>query len=352
MKLSFGMIVLNGEPFIKYNLDNIYQHAHEILIVEGAVSKFKHASTPDGHSTDNTINIIKEYPDPDNKIKLIQYDGFWPEKDEMSNAYMERCTGDYIWQLDVDEFYKPEAIEKVRAYLSDNPETTRVEVQTVNFWHGFKSIMRGASYCFGADKFRRIFKFEPGYRFKTHRPPTIIDTDGKECCGKHVLSADELLQRLNVFMFHYSYVFEGGVQAKADYYSRMGWGGGCEDGSIWATKEWKRLSNPLRIHLVDFPPSWIEPFNGEHPMVIKQMIRDIGYTENPLIENFLNHNWNKYAKAGEYICNLCILKKQSKIHGFLAALRALSQVMIPTDSKKFYANLAIFNAATKLVRTI
>ena len=72
MKISFGIIVVNGEPFIKYNLENLYPHAHEILIVEGAVEKFKHASTPDGHSLDNTVKIIKEFPDPENKIKLIQ----------------------------------------------------------------------------------------------------------------------------------------------------------------------------------------------------------------------------------------------------------------------------------------
>ena len=32
--------------------------------------------------------------------------GFWPgEKDEQSRAYAARATGDYLWQVDVDEFY-------------------------------------------------------------------------------------------------------------------------------------------------------------------------------------------------------------------------------------------------------
>ena len=36
-------------------------------------------------------------------------DGFWPgEKDEQSRAYASRATGDYLWQVDVDEFYRPE----------------------------------------------------------------------------------------------------------------------------------------------------------------------------------------------------------------------------------------------------
>ena len=190
------MIVVNGEPFIKYNLENLYPHAHEILIVEGAVEKYKHAATSDGHSLDDTVKIIREFPDPENKIKLIQCNGFWPEKDEMSNAYMERCTGDYIWQIDVDEFYHPEDIEKVRQFLIDNPDVTRIDIQTINFWHSFKAIMQGASYCFGADKFRRIFKFKPGYRFKTHRPPTVMDSDGIVCCDEKVVTAEELVNKI------------------------------------------------------------------------------------------------------------------------------------------------------------
>ena len=58
----------------------------------------------------------------------------------MSNAYMEQCTGDYIWQIDADEFYKAEDIEKVKSFLIENPDVTRIDIQTINFWHGFKAI--------------------------------------------------------------------------------------------------------------------------------------------------------------------------------------------------------------------
>ncbi len=343
------MIVINGEPFIKYNLENLYPHAHEILIVEGAVEKYRHAATPDGHSLDDTVKIIKEFPDPLNKIKLIQREGFWPEKDEMSNAYMERCTGDFIWQIDVDEFYHPEDIEKVRAFLSENPDVTRVELQTINFWHGFKAVMQGASYCFGADKFRRIFKFKPGYRFVTHRPPTVVDRDGNTCCDRKVVSADEISKTLQVYMYHYSYVFEEGVKSKADYYSRMGWGGGCEKGAKWADNEWSHLINPLRIHLIDFPPSWIVPFEGEHPEVIHKMLQEIDCHENPQIEKFLSNRWQVFADAGAAICEICIKKKTAQLNRYRSAGQALTQLMLPTDRQKIAADLSIFKAAAKLI---
>ena len=38
-RISFGMIVLNGEPFVRYNLRAIYPFAYEIIIVEGGSSR-------------------------------------------------------------------------------------------------------------------------------------------------------------------------------------------------------------------------------------------------------------------------------------------------------------------------
>lgn len=349
IKISIGMIVLNGEPFIKYNLENLYPHAHEILIVEGAVQKFKHAATSDGHSLDSTVRIIKEFPDPEKKIKLIQNEGFWPEKDEMSNAYMACCTGDYIWQIDVDEFYKSEDIEKVRKFLEENPDATRIDIQTINFWHGFKAVIQGASYCFGADRFRRIFKYKPGYRYLTHRPPTVIDGGGNICCDARVVTAEELVDRFNVYMFHYSYVFEEGVRSKVDYYARMGWGAGCEDGKKWVEISWLRLANPLRVHLIDFPPSWIVPYKGEHPDVIRRMVHDIGFKEDPAIERYLEGKWERFAQIGEYICDICKKVKYSQINKFHASVLLLTKLMIPTDFQVSRADMSILKSVIRNV---
>ena len=113
-RISFGIIVLNGEPFTRYNLRNIYKFAYEIVIAEGASLKAAHMSTSDGHSIDKTLEIIREFQDnedPENKIKIVTAEdegypnGFWPgEKDQQSQAYAKRCTGDFLWQLDIDEF--------------------------------------------------------------------------------------------------------------------------------------------------------------------------------------------------------------------------------------------------------
>lgn len=341
------MIVLNGGLFIKYNLESLYPHAHEILIVEGAVEKFAHASTPDGHSIDNTVEIIKSFPDPDKKIKLIQRDGFWPEKDEMSNAYMEACTGDYIWQVDVDEFYKSQDILTIQAILAADRNITRIDVRSVCFLRSFNARVMGARHIYGLDAFTRIFVFKPGYKYLTHRPPTLVDETGQLFKHIKLISADEL-EGLGIVQYHYSYVASDSVSNKVDYYSRMNWGGGHEDGLHWFRQQWSTLSNPLRVHIHNFPPSWIIPFTGEHPDVVTKMIHDIGYKEDPEIINFLQNEYVKYQKAGEYISDVIINMKGNVIDNVGAALKCLSQLFVPVNRRALNANRSIMYAAIKI----
>ena len=116
-KITFGMIVLNGQPFIRYNLRALYPFAHQIIVVEGASPGAANICTLDGHSTDGTSDALwdfKAHEDPEHKLTILTAqdegyaNGFWPgEKHEQSQAYAKRATGDYLWQVDVDEFYKP-----------------------------------------------------------------------------------------------------------------------------------------------------------------------------------------------------------------------------------------------------
>lgn len=97
-KITFGIIVLNGEPFTKYCLRQLYPFAYEIIVVEGASQYAKDAADENGHSLDGTLEALyefKEQEDPEDKVQIITRDGFWSEKDEQSKAYAERAMGDY-----------------------------------------------------------------------------------------------------------------------------------------------------------------------------------------------------------------------------------------------------------------
>ena len=99
-RLTFGLIILNGQPFIRYNLRALYPFAHQIIVVEGAAPGAAEVATADGHSTDGSLAELYRFQaeeDPEQKIEIVTKDGFWSEKDEMSQAYAVRATGDYLW---------------------------------------------------------------------------------------------------------------------------------------------------------------------------------------------------------------------------------------------------------------
>jgi glycosyltransferase involved in cell wall biosynthesis len=100
MKVSIITVVFNGEKTIKDCIDSVvnqtYSHIEYIII--------------DGKSTDNTINIIREYGA---KIAV-----FVSEKDEgiydAMNKGISLATGDIIGILNADDFYrKMDGIQKI-----------------------------------------------------------------------------------------------------------------------------------------------------------------------------------------------------------------------------------------------
>ena len=61
-------------PFIKYNLKALYPYAHQIIVVEGAAPSAKYVAFEDGHSQDNTLDILRRFraeEDPENKVTVI-----------------------------------------------------------------------------------------------------------------------------------------------------------------------------------------------------------------------------------------------------------------------------------------
>ena len=182
-RISFGLIVLNGEPFVRYTVRAIYPYAHEIIVVEGATPGARNIATPGGHSRDSTLESLHDFKaneDPNDKLQIVTRDGFWSEKDEMSQAYAERATGDYLWQVDVDEFYQPADMETVLEMLEADPSITAVSFDTITFWGAPCYYVDSWYLRRGAAEYHRLFKWGAGYRYVTHRPPTVVDKHGRD----------------------------------------------------------------------------------------------------------------------------------------------------------------------------
>ena len=282
IKITFGIIVLNGEPFTKYCLRSLYPFAHEIIVVEGASEKASVISTPDGHSKDGTLEALYQFKaeeDKEDKVKIITRDGFWSEKDEQSQAYARLATGNYLWQVDIDEFYKPEDMQRIIQMLSDDPGITAMSFKIITFWGGFDYITDGWYLRRGAQIYHRLFKFGEGYKYITHRPPTVIDSSGRNLRGIKWVDG-YALNRMGINLYHYSLAFPKQVFEKSAYYANLGYP--QSDNMVkWAENDYMHLKNPFRVHNVHIHPSWLERFRGTHPPEIYRFKKDV---ENGLVD--------------------------------------------------------------------
>jgi hypothetical protein len=282
-KITFGIIVLNGEPFTRYCLRSIYPYAYEIIVVEGGHVDAKSVCTPDGHSIDGTLeslNKFKEEEDIENKLTIVTRAGFWPKKDELgrcrtpqSRAYAERASGDYLWQIDIDEFYKQEDMIKVLKLLSENPEITAVTFPTYTFWGDINYVADSWALRRGAMYYHRLFKWSEKYRYLTHEPPTVIDENGIDLRAKRWVRG-ESLKKKNIFMYHYSLLFPWQVEQKVKVYKDEK-PESYSELTKWAEDNYFKLGNPFRVHNIFWLPGWLERFHGSHPEQVICMMRDI-----------------------------------------------------------------------------
>lgn len=99
----------NSENTIKYTIDSVLNQTYkniELIIV-------------DDLSTDNTVNIVKEYIKKDNRVKLFVL----KEKGGASaarNKAIKESHGKYVAFLDADDLWKLDKLEKQIKFMEDN----------------------------------------------------------------------------------------------------------------------------------------------------------------------------------------------------------------------------------------
>lgn len=304
-RITFGIIVFNGEPFTAYCLRALYPFAHQIIVVEGACPGAATLASAEGHSTDGTLEVLyrfKTEEDPEDKIQIVTRQGFWDEKDEQSGAYADRATGDYLWQVDIDEFYKTEDMHRILKMLRDDPEITALSIREITFWGGFEYTTDGWYLRGGPDVCHRLFKWGAGYRYITHRPPTVLDPMGRDL-RKIKWVDSKTLEKLGIFLYHYSLVFPRQVSEKCEYVSKRE-GARYPEAKVWATQAFYNLTRPYRVHNVYTHPSWLEHFAGSHPLQIDVLRHDleagrvqIEMRQNDDVEAMIDSFWYRSGRA-------------------------------------------------------
>jgi hypothetical protein len=279
--VSFGMIVLNGLPFLPHNLRALYPYAHQIVVVEGASPGAASIAGSDGHSRDGTLDELRRFSageDPEGKLVIVtaedegHADGFWPgEKDEQSRAYAARASGDYLWQVDVDEFYLPGDMETVLDLLRSEPPVTAVTFPTMTLWGAPWCAVDGWFLRRGAADYHRLFKWGPGYTYARHRPPTVLDDHGHDARSGRWLDGREMRRR-GIVMQHYSLLLPQQVNEKVEYYANWGVDARRLLGRRWFADSYLTLRRPYHVHNVYQCPSWLLRYDGPHPPEVDRMI--------------------------------------------------------------------------------
>ncbi len=320
IKISFGIIVFNGQPFTKYCLRSIYPYAHEIIVAEGACLAAKDMATKDGHSTDGTLQALYEFKnneDPENKLKIITKNGFWTEKDEQSQAYSSIMTGNYLWQIDIDEFYIAEDIEKIIKILQEKPDITAISFKQLTFWGDLNYKCDSVFLKFFTD-IHRIFKFEKGYKYLKHRPPIVTDNTGRSVMDIKPISATDMEKKYGVYMYHYSLLLPKQVREKILYYKTLGFKhNNSYTMQDWAYKNYFAIENPFLLHNVYSHPGWIERYEEKHPEQIKIMMQDIKsgkinyeLRDNSDVEELINNPL--YLQGIEAVKNTLVLARKGQ----------------------------------------
>lgn len=292
--LNFIIIVLNGMPFIKYLLKSIYKYAKRIVVIEGAVENCKFAADENGNSIDGTIEAIREFNDHEDKLVFAQ--GVWEEKLHMQNKGLEFIDDGYVWLVDSDEFYKDTDIEKVIDLLSKDNSITQLNfISNFNFWKGFDYYFTSPEFFKPIHHYRRIFKYQKGSYFTSHRPPTLLYPQENRTTDEINLIDGFQTYSLGINLYHYSYVFKEQVEQKIKLYNKYGWGEGWNLDLInWYNNFYLAWTPENRELLEKEYPIWTgskESFSvrflGDHPLEINNLRKEIKIEDANITEEYM-----------------------------------------------------------------
>ena len=119
MKISYAIPVCNEYKEIKYLLEYLTKHKREQdeIVVQ----------CDQGNTTSEVYDVLKQYSD----IKVIE---FALNKDFASfkNNLKNNCTGDYIFQIDADEYPEEYLMNTIEWILKENPKTDIFWVPRIN----------------------------------------------------------------------------------------------------------------------------------------------------------------------------------------------------------------------------
>jgi len=139
----------NNESTIKETLDSLVHQTYKNIIIK----------VFDNASTDNSINILKEYELKYNNIKIFQNEKHLVSAEENFNVCIENLEGDFGALYHSDDIYEPTIVEEQVEFFLKNQECVAVSTD-LNLIDEYS---------------RRLFKITFKNRFRTEKDYIIIN---------------------------------------------------------------------------------------------------------------------------------------------------------------------------------
>ena len=303
------LAVHNEEGWVEYNLANNYDEFDIIRVIEGAVQG-RPASTDDGHSTDRTVELIRSFPDPDDKIALIRLPRFFKSLEEQKQVFLELASeGEWLFIVDCDEFYMEGDIEKVRKAIESRPTASEIIPTFLHFYRDFYHLK--APHPEWQPQHQRIIRYRKGLRYHTH--PVVTDGNGQ--CTYFAGDYQRLRYTMpHLWIYHYGHAKGKEFhQMKKDFYK--------SELDKFALADGTSASDKFDEKFVEFmegtePYDTILEFDGPHPEVLAdhpQMYRvDEQYTlteaDKLCHAEFDFKNWkDNFVYGAEELPNIALL---------------------------------------------
>ena len=213
MKHCHFSILYNELPFLKQKLPFLYVHFDQIIFYDLNVT-----TDPYRFSTDGSHEFILNYPDPANKITLIEetdlshvtqyYGGSGIAKRKMFTLASQRIKEniDVFWCSDLDEFFHPSLLKEVETVFEDNKKVNSINLEHYYFWKDFDLLM--------CDPESDIMRLPP--RIARHQKGNVYGH-----CSLHE-QYPQTYELKTQRLYHFAWLGEERCQFKFDY-----WGNNC-----------------------------------------------------------------------------------------------------------------------------
>jgi len=166
-KISACVISFNEEKKIEDCLKSLKNIVDEIIVV-------------DSNSTDNTVNIAKQYTD---KIILQDFLGYIEQK----NFALEQASNDWILSLDCDERLSTELQNTIRDLKATIDDADAYQMPRKTFY-----IYRWLNHCWYPDIKTRLFNKKTAHWGGTNP-------------HDHIITSGNNIKKLNGDIYHYSF---------------------------------------------------------------------------------------------------------------------------------------------------